>query len=127
MPTPRPIIDARIGANTATSSWAATSGRTKPVLIATETAAETIGSRAPASAPKAKSRMTSATAIPMLSDDGSSPETNAKTPLAPTCRPVFTVLRLDRLERGEDVFVVEVVEGRTFEGHRRVGHVRRRG
>jgi hypothetical protein len=89
MPTPRPIIDARIGANVATSKKRATSGSAKVVVSATDSTAEKMGRKAPKTEPNAKRRITSATVTPMLSDDGGSPPTKANTPLAPTCRPSF--------------------------------------
>ena len=70
MPTPRPIIEASIGANVATSKTRATSGSANPVVSATDRTAETIGRNAPRIEPNANSRMTSATVTPMLSDDG---------------------------------------------------------
>ena len=87
MPTPRPIIDARIGANVATSKKRATKGSTKAVVSDTDRTAEMIGRKAPRIDPNAKSRMIRATITPMLSDDGGSPPTKEKMPLAPTVTP----------------------------------------
>ena len=87
MPTPRPIIDAKIGANVATSKYRATSGSANVVVSATESTAETMGRNAPRIEPNANKRITSATVTPMPSDDGGSPPTLPNTPFAPTCRP----------------------------------------
>ncbi len=87
MPTPSPIIAARVGANVATSMKFAMSS-TSPCPTPSDSSARPTGRNAPTTEPKAKSRMIRATITPMASLLGGSAEAiSSACPETPTCSP----------------------------------------